>query len=130
MGTTTSNDDQALRRAFFAVAACGVVLSIVVGFFFGWKLFFGALVGAFVAVANLWLLARTVQKLLAPTGAKAQWALLAVTKFVALLGCVYFLVSSDALSPLGLAIGFGALPLGIVFAGAVGVRHGEETDHA
>lgn len=139
MGTKTSTDDLAMRRAFGAVAAAGVVLSIAGAVFVAPKFGVSALVGTAVALGNLWLLARAVRNLLADgpsAGPKTPWALMAVAKFFVLLGITYVLVRSELLSPLGLAAGFGALPLGILFSGASGVkgsvgpRHAEESDHA
>lgn len=136
MSTMTSHDDQAMRRAFGAVAASGLVLSILSVVLVDVRFGASAFLGALVALANLWVLARAVRNLLSGTGSNAPWALVAVAKFFVLLGITYALVKSDLVSPLGLAAGFGALPLGILFAGVggargpVGARHVEESDHA
>jgi hypothetical protein len=125
-----------MRRAFGAVAAAGVVLSIGAGVFVGPKFGASALAGALVALGNLWVLARAVRNLLSGGGNKTPWALMAVAKFFVLLGVTFVLVKSQLISPLGLAAGFGALPLGILFSGtggapgSAGPRHAEESDHA
>ncbi|HSC87234.1 MAG TPA: ATP synthase subunit I [Polyangiaceae bacterium] len=129
--TSNTADDQLLDRAYGAVAVVGVLFAVAAGVFYGVLNGVAVLVGALVALANLWILARSVKKLLA--GGQVRWAALAFLKFVALLAGTYALLRFGALSPLALAIGFGALPLGITLAGTLFVPPApllKDRDHA
>jgi hypothetical protein len=130
MSTTTTHDDLAMRRAYGAVAAVGVMLCVGAALLFSVKLGLSALVGSFIAVANLWVLSRAVRNLLSGSGSRTPWALVAAAKFFVLLGVTYVLVRSGVIAPLGLALGFGALPVGILLSGLASPRTREETDHA
>ena len=107
------------------MVAC-VATSVFVSVRFG----VSALVGASVAVANLWVLSRAVRNLLSGAGSRSPWAIVAAAKFFVLLGVTYALVRSGVIAPLGLALGFGALPVGILLSGLASPRPREETDHA
>ena len=115
MSTTTTHDDLAMRRAFGAVAACGFGVAALAAFGFGITWGLSAAAGAAIALGNLWVLSRAVQNLMRPEGAALPWTLVAVFKFVALLAVTWVLVRNPHVQPLGIALGFGALPLGIVF---------------
>ncbi len=131
--------DPDLKRAEAAVAAIGVVLSIGAWSFFGARVGGSVLAGAIVASLNLAVLARSVARLLA--GASAKWGFLAFLKFIALLALTFVLVDRNWVDALGLAVGFGALPLGVVVGSLFGstvteplpgeeVAPGKELDHA
>ncbi len=111
---TKTQTDPTLRHALRAVLACGVVLSAGVGWQFGSAAGISVVFGSGLAFANLLVLQRTVANLIA--GASAAWGAVAFLKFIVLFGATYFLVQSGAAQPLHLAIGFGALPLGVVVA--------------
>jgi hypothetical protein len=81
-------------------------------------------VGAGMAYANLAVLARSVSRLLG--GAGGSWAAVFVLKFGALLALTYLLIDRELVSPLGLALGFGALPLGVTVGGLLS---GERAAH-
>ena len=95
--------------ALFVVAAFG---------YFSGRAAFSVFCGAAIASLNLWVLSRSVSNLL--SGQSSGWAAAAAFKFVALLALVYLLLQSGAVGTIGLAVGFGALPLGILLAGVFG----------
>jgi hypothetical protein len=137
MSTTTTHDDQPMRRTYGAVAVCGLGLAALSGMWMGAAWSVSVAAGASVAVGNLWALSRAVRNLLASEGTgTVPWSLVAVLKFFALLALTYLLVQSPQIQALGLALGFGALPLGIVFGSLLQApsaserRLNEETDHA
>jgi hypothetical protein len=118
MKTATIDEpaDSGLKRAFWSVGLCGVVLSV--GSFFVLDELRGSIsvgFGAALAVFNFWMTAYLVRGFLAPAGIRLPWPLIATVKLVVVLGGVYLLLEREVLSVLPLAIGFGALPLGIVF---------------
>lgn len=134
----TPRIDPDLKRAEAAVAVLGVALSIGAWSFFGNRVGVSVFVGALMATANLAILARSVARLLA--GASAKWGFLAFVKFIALLAFTFVLVERNWVNALGLAVGFGALPLGVVVASLFGstaeplaeegAASGKELDHA
>ncbi len=107
--------DPGLRQTHAAVLLFGLVISAFALAFFGASIALSSAVGAAIAWANLWFLSRSVSRLLG--GAGGSWALLFVVKFGALLLLTYFLIDREIVVPLGLALGFGALPLGVVVGG-------------
>lgn len=131
METTTQSDDRELLRSYWAVSGAGVVLSVGVGVTWGPAWAVGALVGALIATANLYVLARSVSGLLA--GQSRPWGIVVALKFVVLLALTFVLLGSGWVSPLALALGFAALPLGIVIATLLPPRSDslhQKTDHA
>lgn len=133
MSTTTRND-RTLRRVYGAVTGVGFVVASLATVFFGVRWGVSVLVGAAIALGNLWILARTIRNLFGgERGAAVPWSMVAVLKFFALLGFTYLAVKGGV-EPLGLAFGFGALPLGIVLGSLIQApdanRMNEGTDHA
>lgn len=130
--TPTSAADPLLARAYSVVLVVGAALTLAALFVSGWRTSLGVFAGSVIAFVNLWVLARAVQSLLG--GAQMRWAAFAFLKFLALLGISFVLVRSGAIQPMPLAVGFGALPLGISIAGTLFVpatpSSAKETDHA
>jgi len=124
--------DARLRTSLAAVAFFGVLLTLGTLATLGPRVAPSVAVGAAIAVANLWALARIVAALLPdgtkhdrgdmrPSGAGA-WALLALLKMFALFGIVWLLMRHAMVSPLPLLVGFGALPIGIAIGSIVSDR--------
>lgn len=86
--------------------------------------------GAALATANLWTLARIVASLLPDTGSSAQaqsraaWALVTLVKTIGLLSIAWLLMRCALVSPLGMLVGLCALPIGIAIGSLVGDRSG------
>ncbi|MCH2110233.1 MAG: hypothetical protein MK135_12965 [Polyangiaceae bacterium] len=116
---TTTTTDPMLRRTYWFVAIAGLVLALLAQQLQGLEFAASAALGALIAGGNLYLLSRTVVNLMA--GQRASWGAVAVLKFAGLLLLTYFVFQFEFVAPLGLALGFGALPLGIVAAAAFGV---------
>jgi hypothetical protein len=111
----TTPEDNAMRRTHLAVAIVGIVFSFSGLVFYGPSVGLSILVGATVATANLIVLSRTVRAMV--DGGGATWAGIALLKFLVLLAVTYGLIHYKLVGPLALAVGFGALPLGILLAG-------------
>lgn|GEM_PF-3880941 len=86
---------------------------------------YGVWAGSAIVLVNLAILARSVQKLL--TGGGGRWGVVVVLKFVGLIAVTYFLLGLVAVDPLGLALGFATLPLGIVLGSAFGSSRAGKT---
>lgn len=112
---TTTTGDQDLARTYRAVFGAGVILAAAAMFVLDGRAALGVVLGASMSGLSLVLLAKAVKNLM--TGARSSWALLAVFKFAFLLILTYWVLQSRLVPPLGLALGIGALPLGIFFSG-------------
>lgn len=108
-------EENTMRQTHRAVVICAALFAGCGWIFFGSATGLSIAAGGTVAALNLLVLSRTVQNLVA--GQRSSWALIAVLKFIVLLAVTYGLIASGLVLPLGLAVGFGALPLGILIAG-------------
>ena len=102
-----------------ALAAVAIAVSAVIA---GLEGTIGALAGAGLAILDLGLLAAVATMLGRRTGTAgvASLGLLLALKFPVLGGILYMLVVSLALDPVGLALGFGALPAALVLGTLAG----------
>jgi hypothetical protein len=117
MGDETRTDGtQGLRNALCAVLIVGLVLALALGALSSLRWALAAGGGALLAAVNLWALGCVVRGLLSSARSRAAWALLAVLKFSALVAGCYWLLATGVVELLPLAVGYAALPLGIVFA--------------
>ncbi len=121
--TDVSDNLLGVRRALVAVCIFGLLGTLGTLWLGGTKPARSVAFGAGIAAGNLWLLAQMVRTFLAQKGASAPWAIVAVLKFVLLFSAMYVLVKTRTVDILPFAIGFGALPVGIVFAQLVNPRH-------
>src|SRR5271166_3629038 len=87
--------DARLRAALVGVGATGVAMALGAAVVSGPRAALSAGVGAGLAAANLWILARIVAALLPQTGPQAEaqsraaWALVALVKMVGLLAIAW-----------------------------------------
>ena len=109
-----------LRAALYAVALCGALLTLASPFVLGSKGVVGVALGAAIATLNLWALGRIVRAFM--NGAGLPWVLLAALKLVGLLALIALVLKLGITTVIPLAIGYGALPVGIVFAQLGAVR--------
>jgi hypothetical protein len=105
-----------LSRSFWSVGVFGLVLSlgsILVSD--TWRTPLSVAAGSVIALLNFWMTAYLVRGFVAPVAMRVPWPLIATVKLVFVLGVVYVLLQRQVLSLLPMVVGFGALPLGIVF---------------
>lgn len=115
-------DSRGIRGALFAVCIFGLLGTVAALWLGGMRPAWSLAIGAGIAAGNLWLLAQMVRAFLAQKGATAPWGIVAVLKFALLFGAMYVLVKTRTVDILSCAIGFCALPVGIVFAQLLGAR--------
>lgn len=115
----TANDsrtDSGLTRSFGAVGVFGLLLSLgSIAVVDDWRDTWSVAAGACIAFSNFWMTAYLVRGFVEPAGVRLPWTLIAVVKLILVLGVVYVLLQRGILSLLPMVVGFGALPLGIVF---------------
>lgn len=113
-----------------AVAAWGVVLAVGAGVSQGWAAAAGTAVGALAASANLLVFALVGRGMLHGGARAKKWAGIALLKFIVLLAGGYALLSSGLVPALALALGYGALPLGITTGSLIPLRGDDPYDPA
>jgi hypothetical protein len=124
----TKNDDGgAMRAAILSVAVCAAGLAVGGLAFFGASAGFGVAVGGAIATANLWLFARIGQAFLQEKG-RGPWIAIACVKLVVLFGGVFWLIKNDVVSGIALAVGYGAMPLGITLGSLFGPKPPDDAE--
>ena len=116
--------DATLRFAIKCVAGSGVVLALG-ALTFGPRSALGVLIGGAMATANLWLFALVGKAFLERKGLSAPWAAIALLKFFALLAGIFLIMRSGVVTGLSLAVGYGAMPIGITVGGLFGPKPSE-----
>ena len=112
--TPKTDEERGLRSALWAIALCGAALTLASPFVLGQGGVAGVALGSVIAAFNLWSLGRIVRAFM--NGAGLPWVLLAALKLVGLLAVVAVVLKLGITTVIPLAVGYGALPLGIVFA--------------
>jgi hypothetical protein len=116
--------DATITVALICVGVVAAIMAILAGIASGASMALGIAVGGLVATLNLWMFAYVGRGVLAGGSRGKLWALVGAVKFLALFGGVWLLLKAELTSPLTLAIGYGALPLGITVAAFL--RRGED----
>lgn len=109
-----AEQESSLRPALWATALTGAALTLASPLLFGSRGIVGVALGAAIATLNLWALGRIVRAFMA--GAGLPWAVLGALKLVGLLALLVVVLRLKLTSVIPLAVGYGALPLGVVFA--------------
>jgi hypothetical protein len=123
-----------MRRSIASVACTGGAMALLALFTFGAWSAFSVAVGAAIATANLWVLARVIAALLPSEseGARAQsragWGLVAALKMLGLLAVVWLLMRHGVVSPIAMVVGLGSLPIGIAIGSLVSDRSAASED--
>jgi hypothetical protein len=113
--------DATMRFAIKCVAISGVVLALG-GLTFGLRSALGVAIGGAMATANLWLFAHVGKAFLERRGLSAPWVAIALLKLFALLAGLWLIMRTGVVSGLSLAVGYGALPMGITVGGLFGPK--------
>ncbi|MBM4375469.1 MAG: ATP synthase subunit I [Deltaproteobacteria bacterium] len=116
--------DAPIVTSLVAVGAIAVVFAIAALVLGGPESGLGVAVGGLVATLNFWLFAHIGRGVLSGGKRSRAWALVAVAKFLLLFGGAWLLLRAGLTAPLTLALGYGAMPLGITVG--MFVRGGHE----
>lgn len=106
-------DSEPVFSLLVPVAVAGAILTALAPFVFpsaGSAL--GVAIGGALAVANLWAVAMVIRGFL--RGATLSWGVVAALKFGALLFVVGIVLKNQWADALPMALGYAAMPLGIV----------------
>ena len=106
-------DSERVFSLLAPVAVTGVILTALAPFVFpSATSALGVAIGAALAVANLWAVAMVIRGFL--RGAGLPWGVVAALKFGALLFVVGIVLKNQWADALPMALGYAAMPLGIV----------------
>lgn len=109
-----AEQESSLRPALWATALTGAALTLASPLLFGSRGIVGVALGAAIATLNLWALGRIVRAFMA--GAGMPWAVLGALKLLLLLALLVAVLRLKLTGVIPLAVGYGALPLGVVFS--------------
>ena len=112
--TSRSEASRGTRRTMAVVAVLGLCMVMPAAAFAGARAAVGVAAGIAIALANLWAFDIVVRRLLDPSSSKPLWAAAAGLKFCVLVSGAYLILDWELVPLLPMAIGYGALPLGIV----------------
>lgn len=109
-----TDEDSSLRAALWATGLTGAALTLASPFVLGRGGVVGVALGSGIAAFNLWALGRIVRAFM--NGAGLPWVVLGAFKLVGLLVVIAIVLKLGLTTVIPLAVGYGALPVGIVFA--------------
>jgi hypothetical protein len=113
---SNGEEESSLGPALWSVAIAAALVTLASPMLFGAMGIVSVGMGGALAVANLWLVGRTVKAFLGARGTRPSWGLLAIVKLGALLLLLGAAVKNGWLEILPLGFGYAALPLGIVLS--------------
>lgn len=113
--------DTRMRTSIACVAVCGATLALGTFLLLDRGSAGSVAIGSFIAVANLWTLARVVSASLRGVrqGRSVAWMPLAVLKTVGLFALVWLLLRYGGVTPIAMTVGLAALPIGIAIGSFV-----------
>ncbi len=111
-----------LRPTTISIGATALALTVVSALLFDPRATVGVAVGGLLATLNFILFIRLVGAFMSQKGNAAPWAVLAGVKLLGLFAVVYIILKRGDLPALSLAIGYGALPIGISLGSLVKAR--------
>jgi hypothetical protein len=113
----SSSDDGNIGPTLWSVAIAGALLTLVSPLLFGARGVVSCGLGAALAVANLWAIARLVRGLLgAAQTRKISWGPLGILKLAGIFVLLAVFLQRGWAEVLPLAFGYLSLPVGIVLA--------------
>ncbi len=130
MTTEETPDDLPLRWSLAAVAGLAAGIALLTGILMGVRTGMGVMVGGVIATINLWVFMHIVRGVLGGGRHGRLWVLAAILKLGGLLGGAWLLMRTGFCSGGQLAIGYCALPLGIVVGSLVAPRPPDERNGA
>ena len=123
--TTMHSGESGIGSVLRVVCVVGMLMTTGALLIDGPRTMVAVAIGSTAAALNLWVIGRLVQSFLSGHG-RMSWGFVATVKIVVLFGGMYLLVRGGVVAAIPLAIGYGALPLGIVAAQLGGVSPAHE----
>ena len=120
--------DATMIAAMRAVALTAAAFAVITLIAFDFQHAISVAAGGAIATVNLMVFARVGQAFVARKGMSAPWFVIGALKLVLLLGGVWLLIKSGLVSGLWLAVGYGALPVGITLGSLFGPRPPDDAE--
>ncbi len=114
--TTQNSDDGSIAAALWSVVIAGALVTLGSVSLFGLRQAGSTALGAALAVMNLWAIGKLVRGLLGGGKARASWGPLGMLKLAAIFVVLGVVVKRGWVDVLPFALGYSALPLGIVLS--------------
>lgn len=111
--------DATMVTSIISVGCVAICLSIGAAALGSARAALGVAIGGLIATLNLWLGAYLGRAILAGGPRRRLYVLLMVLKFSALIGLAYAVMRFDLSNPLLLALGYGAMPIGITIGNLI-----------
>ncbi|WP_434043717.1 MULTISPECIES: ATP synthase subunit I [Sorangium] len=105
--------DATMRAVLRWVAGTAAVLSVAGLLAYGVRAALGVAIGGAIATANLYVFARIVDAFISRRGHTVSWTVIAMVKLTALMGGVWLILKSEAVSGVALMVGYASLVVGI-----------------
>ncbi len=122
--------DASMVLSLVAVGVVAAAMALIALAFFNLRAGIGVGIGGLIGLVNLWVFAHIVSGVLAGGQRGKLWGLVGGLKFIALFAAAYLVLKSGWASGLTLAIGYGALPLGITIGALLSPRAPSGPDEA
>jgi hypothetical protein len=121
--------DGRLLSALIAVVLTGTLLAVAARLLWGMRLAISVEAGGAIAASNLYVLSRivhgmTLSGLSGAGGGAAAWGVVALVKMLLLFGGIWWVMARGLADPIGLVVGYGALPIGIAIGSIVSDKTG------
>ncbi|WP_437621487.1 ATP synthase subunit I [Sorangium sp. So ce1151] len=105
--------DATMRAVLRWVAGTAAVLSVAGLLAYGPRAALGVALGGAIATANLYVFARIVDAFISRRGHTVSWTLIAMVKLTGLMGGVWLVLKTEAVSGVALMVGYASLVVGI-----------------
>ncbi|WP_437732901.1 ATP synthase subunit I [Sorangium sp. So ce1335] len=105
--------DATMRAVLRWVAGTAAVLSVAGLLAYGVRAALGVAIGGAIATANLYVFARIVDAFISRRGHTVSWTVIAMVKLGALMGGVWLILKSEAVSGVAMMVGYASLVVGI-----------------
>ncbi len=127
MDPPTNFDSRTLVRATLAVGVVGALFGIVACAKLGPRVGRDVALGGGLALMHLWITATLVRGLFAHPARAPFYGLMIVLKFIALAGALWVVSRFGDVHLASLAIGYGALPIGLAIGSLLGEKSEESS---
>jgi hypothetical protein len=111
--------DPRFVTAMVAVGSLGVLMAATAAYTWGARMAFSVGTGSLIATSNLYVLSRIVGAMVKGGAGAGAWGVVALVKMVVLFGGIWILMTHGLVDPMGLVVGYGALPIGIAIGSLV-----------
>lgn len=119
--------DPRFVTAIVAVGSLGALMAATAAFTWGARMAASVGTGSVIATSNLYVLSRIVGAMVKGGSGGGAWGVIALVKMLVLFGGIWLLMTHGLVDPIGLVVGYGALPIGIAIGSLVSDKQSSGT---